>query len=538
MNTIAALCAFDGPRWLLLGSNVPSLVYYSHIPAIIVSLFIGLVILLNSKKTLSNYILFFTLIPFWIWVFFNILVWASNRSDVIMFLWSVQILIEPLIYIGMLYLVYVFINKQDAPFSFKLAAAIAYLPLIIIVPTTYTLSAFNLSLCIPDESYYAYYTYILELAAVSLIIVFSLRKYSKIKDAERRKEILYFSTAIVFFLFSFASGNIIGSFTDNWNLAQVGLFGMPIFAGFIAYMMIRFRSFNVHLLAAQVLVYTVCILILSLLFIRDFTLAQIITFLTAAFVFVIGILFIKSTKKEILQHEKIETLAREKTELVSLATHHIGTPLTVIKGYLSMFQEGTYKNAPDKEREILSVMDKSITNMVNNIRNLANVNHTEREGIDLQFSDVDIKELISSILSQYKLGIEDKGLQITLEYDENNRNWIAHVDLEKMKQVITAALNNCIRFTTRGYIKVILTVDSNQYSIRIIDTGDRTLPEIKFQLINKFSQSGNKDEALIVGNDLGLYVAKLYIEAQSGTFKVESYKNTRTTEFIIKLPIT
>ena len=120
MTPELALCFAENAKYLVLASHVPKLIYYTHLTALVLSLLVGLFVYLNDRKSLTNKILFWSLVPFLIWVFFNVIIWASNQSDLIMFLWSIQIMIEPLTYIGMFYLVYVFINKHDAQLKAKI----------------------------------------------------------------------------------------------------------------------------------------------------------------------------------------------------------------------------------------------------------------------------------------------------------------------------------------------------------------------------------------------------------------------------------
>ena len=119
MSLNPALCFSEGADYWIFSSSVPNFIYYTHLTAIILSLMIGLFIYLSNRKNLINQIFFWSLVPFLLWVFFNIIIWSSNRSDIIMFLWALQIMIEPLTYIGMLYLFYVFINKRDVNLRIK-----------------------------------------------------------------------------------------------------------------------------------------------------------------------------------------------------------------------------------------------------------------------------------------------------------------------------------------------------------------------------------------------------------------------------------
>src|SRR3989344_2889796 len=122
METLIELCNFEGPKWLLFGADVAPLVYYSHLPIIIISLLLAFFVFFQNKNSIPNRVLFVTIITFALWVFLDSIFWASNRSDVVMFVWSIIILIEPLVYIGGFYLLYLFLEKKDLPFIFDLYA--------------------------------------------------------------------------------------------------------------------------------------------------------------------------------------------------------------------------------------------------------------------------------------------------------------------------------------------------------------------------------------------------------------------------------
>src|SRR3990167_742346 len=124
-----ALCDFEGAKWLILNSSVDPIIYYSHLSSIIIS----------------------TLLAFTTWVFFALIFWASNRSDVIMLTWSIDILAESLVYIGSFYLLYILLEKKDLKFIYKLLLSLLYIPIAVLLPTQYTLSGFDVASCLAIE---------------------------------------------------------------------------------------------------------------------------------------------------------------------------------------------------------------------------------------------------------------------------------------------------------------------------------------------------------------------------------------------------
>src|SRR3989344_2159626 len=113
MNSLLALCDFEAPKWLLFGPNVAPLVYYSHLPIFAVSLLLAFFILFRDKTALVNRVLFVTILSFAFWVFLDSIFWAANRSDIIMLVWSLILLIEPVIYVGSFYFLYLLLEKKD-----------------------------------------------------------------------------------------------------------------------------------------------------------------------------------------------------------------------------------------------------------------------------------------------------------------------------------------------------------------------------------------------------------------------------------------
>src|SRR3989344_3358109 len=244
-----------------------------------------------------------------------------------------QVLIEPLIYLLGLYLTYVFIKRTDMSFKQKFAIAALYVPVVLLLPTTLNLSGVNLADCTAIEGPIAqYFTYALELAFIISIFVVTDREYRKNSDPQKKKEALTFGLGMVVFLLAFSWGNLIGSFTENWTLAQAGLIGMPIFTAFLAYLIVRFHSFNMKLFGAQVLVFALGFLVLGIIFIRS-----------------IGNVIIRGIKKEIEQREELaklnidlQNLLKQRESLVHLITHKIKGSFTYTKVLFAGMLDGTF----------------------------------------------------------------------------------------------------------------------------------------------------------------------------------------------------
>jgi MFS family permease len=146
--------------------------------------------------------------------------------------------------------------------------------------------------------------------------VYLVRKFFTARKEEKGK-VLSFAFGSLLFILSFSGANIAGSIAsvmnpdnpDNWKIIQYGLFGMPIFVAFLSYLIVKYRAFNVKLLAAQALVIGLIVLIGSqFFFIKtsiNFVLTGITFFLSIGF----GTILITSIKKDFERKEELQIMS-------------------------------------------------------------------------------------------------------------------------------------------------------------------------------------------------------------------------------------
>ncbi|MEK7564588.1 MAG: ATP-binding protein [Patescibacteria group bacterium] len=297
-------CPWETAQYFVYSSNIPTLFFYSHIPAIVVALIAGFIVFYRSGKSKVGASLLAVSGLFSLWCIFDLIIWATNRPDVVLFFWSLQILLEPLVYLLCFYLIYLFAKNQDLSFKWKLLGILLYSPVIFLLSSQYNLVGVDSTFCNAIEGFIAqYFTYIIELIFVLSIIIFTTSEYRK--TSTRKKEVVIFGLGVILFLIAFSSGNVIGSFTEDWNLAQIGLIGMPIFIGFLSYLIIRFHTFNIKLLTTQVLVWGSVFMIGAQFFFIKVTINFILNAFTFIGVIILGQFLIRSIKKEIRQKEEL-----------------------------------------------------------------------------------------------------------------------------------------------------------------------------------------------------------------------------------------
>jgi len=544
------MCGWDSSSFLIFSDNVfGSLIYYSHFLALILSLIVGIFVLSRDRKSLVNQLLFLVMFCFSLWVLFDLVLWANEKTNLIMFFWSLMLIVEPLIYGLSVYFIDVFINKKDVSFGKKIGIFSLLLPVILFLPTQFSLVGFDLTNCWrePVEGFIAtYYIYFIEIIYASWILIFGIKEYRK-STPNFKKQIVLMTSGIILFLLSFVSGNIIGSLTENWTLAQIGIFGMPIFAGFIAYLVVQYKTFNIKLIGTQVLVFALGFSVLAIAFIRNINNVKLVVAFTLLFVLILGRALIKSVKKEVMQREELQILTEQlfeaneklkgldklKTEFLSLASHQLRSPLTAIKGYASMVLEGDYGKINAKAKEAIDRIFQSSQNLTIVVEDLLNVSKIEQGGMKYEMAVFPLSEIAKQMATDLSITAEKRGLKLTYSGDDE-KECMVNGDKEKLRQVVLNFIDNSIKYTKTGSIDVSVHKKGDKVVFAVKDTGMGMTPEIKATLFQKFAR-GDGARMNTTGSGLGLYLAKEIVEAHKGRVWVESDGAGKGSTFAMEL---
>jgi hypothetical protein len=258
-------CNWDTTNFFLFSGNIDSIfIYYSHIFPALACLFLVFLVWPQDRKNPINISFLVLGIAFALWSLLDLIVWATGNIDLMMFLWSLLPILEIIIFAAPLYLIYFFVNKQHPPFKYLFIVFLLVLPIVLLTHTKLNLINFDYTNCERNatEGILMNYLYSLELLATMSVFYFVRNKMFN-----STKEILTIATGITLFFLSFSLGNIIGGNTElSWEVGQYGLFGMPIFLGFLVYSMFKYKTFNIRIFRNSIVAITCFAIAFSLLF--------------------------------------------------------------------------------------------------------------------------------------------------------------------------------------------------------------------------------------------------------------------------------
>ncbi len=235
-----------------------------------------------------------------------------------------------------------------------------------------------------------------------------------------------------------------------------------------------------------------------------------------------------ATRKLRRTNEKLRALDETKDDFISMASHQLRTPLTSVKGYLSMVLEGDAGKLNATQEKMLGQAFVSSQRMVYLIADLLNVSRLRTGKFVIEQAPTDLSHMIEEELSQ--LVETAKAREITLTYKKPKDFPLLMLDETKTRQVIMNFVDNAIYYTKpNGTIEVKLEATSHSVELRVIDNGIGVPKSEQHHLFTKFYRAGNARKARPDGTGLGLFMAKKVVVAEGGSIIFDSKENKGST---------
>ncbi len=224
-----------------------------------------------------------------------------------------------------------------------------------------------------------------------------------------------------------------------------------------------------------------------------------------------------------------------KYEFINIVTHQLRTPLSGIKGGLSMLLENDFGKLKKEQKMIIEKCYHSNEQIISMINDLFDVYTAEEGKFDYKFSKIDLNNLIKKIIKKTTLSKTYADKKITLKLSENLPKIFA--DPQKITLALTSLIDNSIKYTLKkGIIEIKTQKKKKKILISIKDNGIGISKEDKKKIFTKFFRTSEAKKIDPEGNGLNLYVTKNIIEKHNGKICLKSIKGRGTT-FFIELPL-
>lgn len=381
------------------------------------------------------------------------------------------------------------------------------------------------------------------------------RQYKKATDDLQKTEVKYILLGYLLSYFLATVTDLILPYFGVYEYTWMGPLFTLILVGSIFAAISKYRLFNAKVIATQLFIFSLWVFILVRAAAATDPVDKIANVLLLLLTVIIGIFLIRSVFREVEQREKIEKLAADlevaneklremdlqKSEFVSIASHQLRSPLTAIKGYTSMLLEGSYGDISEKVRGTLERIFQSGQTLVVVIENFLNLSRIEQGRMAYTMTPLDLRVLTRQVVDQLSPNAQKKGLNLSYDFHpteepESTSLFTVTADGEKIRQVILNLLDNSIKYTPKGTVRVLLEkAKTRGIRLTISDTGIGMSKETIEKLFKKFSRADGAGKVNAGGSGLGLYLAGEIMAAHKGKVWAESEGEGKGSSFIVEL---
>lgn len=384
--------------------------------------------------------------------------------------------------------------------------------------------------------------------SIALGIWSAIKKYRASHDPEKTQWRLMLIGITTSYFFLVVTNFLLVVLLRNTTFIAFGpLFMLPLIIG-TGYAILRHQLFNVKVIATEALIFTILAVAFFEVIIARGTPETLLKIGIFGLFFVFGISLMRSVLKEVEQRERMEKLSKElakaneelkkldqaKSEFISLASHQLRAPLTIIKGYVSLLLEGTLGIVEEKSKSAINIISTSSEQLIKLVNDLLDLSRIEAGKIKYDFRNGDFIALWRKIINEFKPRADAKNVSVTLE---SIRQVIEFsFDPDKIREVVTNLLDNAIKYSpNNGKVAVRIEDAEDMLRVSVRDQGIGIKKEDLGKIFTKFARTEEAQRADPNGMGIGLYFVKRVVEDHGGKVWVESEGLGKGSTFFVEL---
>jgi len=229
-------------------------------------------------------------------------------------------------------------------------------------------------------------------------------------------------------------------------------------------------------------------------------------------------------------------LEKMKDTFIAMVSHELRTPLNAILGYTEMLQDAFYGPLNEKQSNATGRIMTNTQRLLGIVNDLLNQAQIEAGTLKFKNAPFTPTEMLDNLRGVMEKIVQDKGLQLITCIDPSMPPELIG-DSARMQQILVNLVNNAVKFTDKGFIRVdVASSDSRTWEIKISDTGQGIPGESQHLIFEPFRQVDETATRRHGGIGLGLSIVKKLVELMGGSITVQSTVGEGSA-FTLSLPL-
>ncbi len=230
---------------------------------------------------------------------------------------------------------------------------------------------------------------------------------------------------------------------------------------------------------------------------------------------------LKKALKDARQGERVKTL------FLANMSHEIRTPLNSILGFTELIEGLTRDQLGEEEKMFFDIIRASGKRLMHTVHEILDISQIEAGTYKIKIETVDLCELVKDLIQEVSLEAEHKGLKLDFISEVETAN--IQADRHGISEAIGNILENAIKYTEEGKVSLFLDSNSDQYILKIQDTGIGMSQKYVDRMFDAFSQESEGYTKDFQGIGLGMAIAKHHLDMNHVAIQVDSAKGVGTT---------
>ncbi len=520
----------------------------AHLIAALTILFLGVIVYFHDRKSAANIVLFLHTLIIALWTISNYFSITVGPEESLFWIRLVIFFAVPHVFLFFLFS-YVFPNRElkvRAIPSLIYVVSLGLAAFIALSPYGFRGINFENGLVTPVAGILMPLFALIILSFSFWTIIILIKKYQSASLVEKRQYISVFiglgTSYLLLISLVFLAVNV---FEITYFVPFSPFFILPMIVGAM-YAILRHELLRVKVITTEILTYSILVILLFRVLLAKELIDALVGVIVLGLFLPFGIFLIRSVLREVEQRERLEVLTKEleatnsklkqldqlKTEFLSFASHQVKSPMNVVKGFAQLIYDGTYGEVSEQVKDTAHKIKDSADRLIILVNNLLDIGKIEEGKLEFKFADVDLVQLVHSMVDEYKVIGDARGLAVN--FSSSVPTLRMQADEEKLRQVLQNLIDNSIKYTEKGSVDISVQDDGDTALVTVRDTGRGLAKDLQAKLFQRFVRD-EKTKREIQGTGLGLYIAKQIVNAHHGEIWAESDGEGKGSRFNVRL---